>query len=249
MCSEIEAYEDHHKTPVVANGISNEDDIERRPVLENNERLPAATFIFKNNNPNWHSLSTERGCKICTTRNIRSLVYHYVHDHPNIEVVPSRVTPDVAELLRNSEAVHQCERIIIRKRHRSRAAYRQMCYFCNTVKCLEKYSWLIHLATHSGYYKYRCSECMEKFTERNVAHKCVDEYRIVKVPQPQFERVNVTAYLCDLCNYVRFDKTDIQNHLNNEHDGEVNTKFKEAIFLCFPKRVNDLKTAGKSIGE
>lgn len=47
------------------------------------------------------------------------------------------------------------------------------------------------------------------------------------------------AFICDLCNFVRFDKTEIEKHLICEHDGEIDTKFKEVLFLRFPEGSNN----------
>lgn len=64
---------------------------------------------------------------------------------------------------------------------------------------------------------------------------CKEKMDVKKVPQPHFDDVNVTAYLCDLCNFVRFTKAEIEKHLTCEHEGDVKDRFREVIFLSFPE--------------
>lgn len=76
---------------------------------------------------------------------------------------------------------------------------------------------------------------------------CEDKCNVKRVQQPQFEGVNLVAYLCDLCNYVRFNKTEIEMHLESEHQGNVKGKFKEIVFLTFPAGSSDSDVPHRSI--
>lgn len=209
----------------------------------------------KNNNPTWHCLSKEIECKICEVRSVShwQLVYHYVKVHPYNEVFTSRVAADVAELLRDSKVLSNCERVRLKLNRRHRTEYKQFCYFCNVVLKLEKYQWINHIARHTGYFRYQCTHCSAKFHNKTDRHKCAEKCRVEIVSQPQFdarfEEVNVIAYLCDVCNYVRFDKTEIEMHLKSQHGVDVKNNFKEVFFLSFPGRENNAGTAGKSNGE
>lgn len=208
------------------------------------EDVLTLTSVIKNDNPNWHSLSMEMTCKLCKFIDRRSLVSHYVNFHPNNEVFPSRVTPDVAELLRDSKAEHKCEKVRTQRGY----AYAQFCYFCNMVFAFDKFAWTIHMARHTGYYKFQCSSCSRKFAAQP-SHKCVYNCKIEILFRPEFEQVNVMAYLCNLCNYIRFNKIEIEHHLKGEHRGDVKNSFKEVIFLSFPGSENALKTTSESNGK
>lgn len=197
------------------------------------------TSKIKNNNPEWYSSAEKTNCIICKLRlkNWSALVRHYVNDHPNDEVYSSRVAPDVAELLRDAKAVHKS---VPRKRKRC-FKFEQFCYFCNTLQCFERKDWARHIARHTGYYQYQRSDNHIKSVL--IEYKCKAE-RLTQPSQRQFDKQfqflqnnksNVMAYLCDLCNYVRFDKTSIRCHLNSQHDCNVDDNFKEVIFLRFPK--------------
>ncbi|KAG4066737.1 hypothetical protein HA402_012804 [Bradysia odoriphaga] len=186
----------------------------------------------KNDNPEWHCYGTRMDCKICEIRynDFGNLVKHYVYLHPTYEVFPSRVPPQSADLLRDDAAVHQCEK---EKTKRGRTKYKQLCYFCYETKSMERCDWINHFAMHSGYFKYRCDHCSMYLKKEN-DHVLLANCKIERTALTQFEGANVMAYLCDRCNYVRFDRTDIENHIRNEHGADVMDSFKIVKFLSFP---------------
>lgn len=108
-----------------------------------------------------------------------------------------------------------------------------MCYFCNVEKCSRKVFWIDHLITHTGYVRFDGTGCLRKVADN--LHVCGDKCNVKRVLQPQFEGTDVIAYLCDLCNFVRFTKTEIEKHLICEHEGDIKDRFKEVIFLSFPE--------------
>ncbi|XP_037047655.1 uncharacterized protein LOC119082286 isoform X2 [Bradysia coprophila] len=187
-------------------------EIKRLPLDMEQLRKMIQTPKVENINPEWHSLNEKMDCKICSMcfNSQSKLVKHYVMRHPTDEIFPSRVTPIAAELLRSS--VHQCKRIKSVRTHRS--VFEQFCYFCNQIKILTRFAWSNHLASHTGCFEF-------------------PYYGSVCESGPQFEWANVRATLCDLCNYVRFSETDMENHLKNEHGRDATNNFKEVTFLRF----------------
>lgn len=201
----------------------------------------------KNNNREWHSRNEEMNCKICDFRGNSqfSLVDHFVNFHPTDEVFPSRVAPNVARLLRDRKKVHQSVRDISSRDYC--LGYTQFCYFCNTILSLQKPRWISHIASHTGHFPFQCTDCSMKFLTKNEdSEKCNVQRVSQRKFDAQFKKVDVIGFLCDLCNFVRFDKTEIEKHLKNEHDGGVKKKYKEVVFLSFPK---DNETSGMSNGE
>lgn len=189
----------------------------------------------KNINPEWHCLNTELKCNICDFDVRGSLVNHYIKFHPDSEVFPSRVAPDVSVFLRYLRDTHKCERVKTASSFEG-FYYEQFCYFCNKSMCLSKYFWITHMARHTGNYKYKCSE-----NENYSSHFCSDECDVKKEPHFNFDGVNLMAYLCDMCNYVRFEERDMEKHLRCEHEVDavdVENKFREIIFLSFPESEN-----------
>lgn len=78
---------------------------------------------------------------------------------------------------------------------------------------------------------------------------CDDNSYLKKLQHPRFDGENVIAYLCDLCDYVRFDKADIENHLRLEHEGSAMDDFEDVIFLSLTAtNLVDKKIAEKTEG-
>lgn len=201
--------------------------------------LNQSTTNIRNNNPEWHSVSknARTECKICNSQfsSWQTTVRHYVNKHPNDEVFLSRVSPSIAELLRDPTTIHQS-----RKNSGCHSCkYTQICYFCDKSLCFDKNDWVNHIARHTGYFRYECTRCSIKFMRHN-EHTNTDACNIVKSTQRQFDeafsKVSVTAFLCDLCNYVRFERCGIEKHLRKEHDehNDDESKFQEVTFLRQP---------------
>lgn len=188
---------------------------------------------IKNNNPAWHSLNKAISCKVCESYTGRHLVNHYVNFHPNDEVLTSRLAANVGEVLRNPNYHHLCKRV---EPKAWISYFSQWCYFCNKSKCVRKDHWMEHMAVHSGCYRYNCTNCSKKFARISYHDVHKDKCNVEMVSQYEFEGVNLMAYVCELCNYVRFDKQEMEKHLRYEHDGDASNRYKKVIFLSFPEK-------------
>lgn len=188
---------------------------------------------IKNNQREWHSLTKIVSCKVCDKPHGNSLVSHYVNNHPDEDIPISRLAPEGADSLRSRKGILECK--IIRQREDRGYQYEQFCYFCNIYKCLPKCSWITHMARHTGYYAYKCNQCSRMLAQK-LAHKCTKNNDFTKITHPQFKKRKIKAYVCDLCNYVRFRKREIQNHLNKEHDDDSKKTFNKFNFLRFPSK-------------
>lgn len=191
---------------------------------------------YKNIDLEWHSLrKIFTACQLCDRPPGISYVSHYVNEHPNDEVLISRLAPAMAESLRSPQHIKNCK--IIRNPDNGNYEYYQFCFFCNVYKSYNKGGWFNHMAVHTGYYLFECTDCLRQFAYRPQQHRCTKIGNVVKMPQRAFQKkaVALEAYVCDLCNYVRFYKTDIEKHLSNEH-GDDSMKFKKFEFLSFPKK-------------
>lgn len=194
----------------------------------------AKTLTMKNIDPNVHSLNKVVDCPVCEKPAKLSIVNHFVTIHPELEVYTCRLAPEVADALRNSKLVKVAERI--QPDGRCYPTYSHICYFCNVPKSMTKIFWMNHMAKHSGYYQYQCNDCSRRFAENNKAHSCKGPNNLSKIPQPQFKKDTLMAFICDLCNFVRFHQDDIEKHLRCEHETDDVKQFKEVVFLTFPKR-------------
>lgn len=191
---------------------------------------------IKNNNLEWHSLKAVLPCKVCYDPPGISLISHYVNMHPDEEVLNSRLSPEAASCLRSSTDFPKCQ--LIRPEDGSNSGsllYKQFCYFCNANRAQSKQCWISHLVRHTGYFDYKCSGCSRKFSTRAQYHTCgVPNSSIEKIIQPVFEQDNITAYVCELCNYVRFYEDEIKRHLDNEHEANEMREFKKFKFFTMP---------------
>lgn len=190
----------------------------------------------KNIDPDMHSLKKIVDCPVCDKPAKLSVVNHFVTAHPDIEVFTSRLAPAVADTLRNAkngEVV--AERF--QPEGRRYQTFSHICYFCNVSKSMTKLFWMNHIAKHTGYYQYRCNDCSRKFSEKSTTHMCKGENNLSKIPQPQFGNKKILmAYICDLCNFVRLNRPDIEKHLRCEHETTDIKQYKEVVLLAFPKR-------------
>ncbi|KAG4067531.1 hypothetical protein HA402_005303 [Bradysia odoriphaga] len=194
-----------------------------------NESIPK----FKNIDTAWHSLRKVLECQECEKPVGNSLVSHYVNQHPNCEIITSRLAPEVAERLRSG--IYESNIVISKPENSSSYHYKQFCYFCNVYRRYHKLFWINHMARHTGYYGLKCNHCSRKFACGPLKTKCVSKGNYEAIPQPQFKNRHLLAYVCDICNFVRFHQHEIEMHLTNEH-GEMkdSKKFKEMTFLSFP---------------
>ncbi|XP_037043877.1 uncharacterized protein LOC119079894 [Bradysia coprophila] len=188
---------------------------------------------FKNIDTTWHSLRKVLECQECDKPVGNSLVSHYVNLHPNCEIITSRLAPEAAESLRSG--VYDSNIVVSKPENSSSYHYKQFCYFCNVYRCYHKLFWINHMARHTGYYSLKCNHCSRKFACGPLKTKCVEKRNYEAIPQPQFKKRHLLAYVCHLCNFVRFHQHEIEMHLTNEH-GEMkdSKKFKEVTFLSFP---------------
>lgn len=189
--------------------------------------MPCRPVAVKNNNPDWHCLNQANGCIICGSGD--SAAFHYVNVHPNAEVIISRLEPSVANFLRSLKYFAQCKIVD----GGGRRHFAQNCFFCNELKVMRKHDWIDHMISHTGYYRRQCSSCL-KMLRRSDCLACKAKGTITDSVH-LFEGRNLIGYLCDLCNFIRFDKKEMEKHLRNEHDGNNGfNDYEEIVFLTFP---------------
>lgn len=63
-----------------------------------------------------------------------------------------------------------------------------------------------------------------------------------QIPQPQFQKDNLYGYVCNKCNFVRFNKYDIERHISCQH-GNTSEKvlFVKVVFLNLEKMTQKKK--------
>ncbi len=200
------------------------------PIISNKLQENSTTPIVKNKNPDWHSLTVHKQCKICGQNKSRSIL-HYVNVHPTSEVFPSRLAPHAADLLRSPTYNPNCKK----KWCNNKLQYGHLCLFCMKEVCTRKDKWIEHIIRHTGYCKLQCGSCSMKMI-RASKHRC--NGIIKRIDQPQFAGEKFISFICNSCNFIRFNKSEIEQHLRNEHERNNVTDdgFKEITFLSFAEQ-------------
>uniref|UniRef100_A0A8D8KCV6 (northern house mosquito) hypothetical protein n=1 Tax=Culex pipiens TaxID=7175 RepID=A0A8D8KCV6_CULPI len=154
-----------------------------------------------------------KDCALCSyTGQISSMVQHYVRYHPLHEVYLSRIPNPTANKIKKDPMKvtgNICEQNITFE-----------CIFCKEVLTKTRYNWKLHLASHTGEYRYKCTNCtIKSLTPCTYSHdsECSGSSMEV-VNELVFEENHIHAYLCRLCNFVQLSPDNMKTHLKEEHD-------------------------------
>lgn len=190
--------------------------------------------------------SNSRVSKKCTECKVippLDLVSHIVNCHPKIEVYTSRLSRKMLNLCENG--VPTADRI---ETNNENDTFSGLCVFCekDSKYALTKDQWCDHLASHTGEFRYECSDCGDRFANaedhtKSIDFNCESNNRFEK-PQFSYENDNLYAFVCELCNYTQFGQHNIVKHLRKNHDIEkksVNEYFSKVTVLKFEGDVDN----------
>lgn len=165
-------------------------------------------------------------CKICNFSG-KTIVSHYVLRHPSEEVFISRLPRNLADQVKaeSSKFEGDLKTLISKYSARKRLSVPLRCLLCpfagNT--SLRLYE---HVSTHTGEYRFSCSECsfkaarrMTMKSHRKTHHSDVSLRTLCKVLSPE---INVSmkvlfAHLCSECNFFQLREGNIRKHLQTYH--------------------------------
>lgn len=158
-------------------------------------------------------------CPICE-QSTTSMVVHFVHKHPEHEVFPSRVSPEMADQLRTTKP---------EVTRTGRSKLKALCHFCQDSKQFVKGYWLTHISGHTGEYNHYCVSCNHKFAEPNSIANSIHKFHNCKSKNPQVSNLHVIpfdhsleAYLCNICNYVQMREIALVEHVRVQHVVTIN---------------------------
>lgn len=170
-------------------------------------------------------------CKLCTHVG-KFIVSHYYTQHPESEVLISRLPPGVAEAVREEskrmdyKSVEPFDEEIFNVR-RDRPTF--VCRFCSLkVKNEHASMFFDHLTYHTGEYRYCCEVCPFKTgMKKNLSTHYNNSHPSAKrpvnaepdVPPPPDFRL-VFGYMCGKCNYVQMYESNVEKHVASHHSGE-----------------------------
>lgn len=214
-------------------------------LTESNNTNEALIVEIKNTNPDFHIHHElyKNECILCQCKPNKSIVAHYVNDHPNNEIYVSRLTSDVADAFLQKQII----RTSVTKRNQK--SYETICPFCKQFKGQNKGGWIHHLTTHTGEYGYFCPKCNARNAMISKTHRCDKGGNIIRMEKIagfiKCDDDNINAFMCKLCNYVQFNKQHIIEHLKVQHElvDDINSNLLEItlIKICGPKTKRKLR--------
>lgn len=159
----------------------------------------------KNDNPLVHISSSlyNKLCVLCGV-STRSLVKHYTLEHR--EVFVSRPSPTFSQRLRQANIPFV----------RANGKFRGECCFCEQEKAFNRSNWQRHLLTHTGELLFHCVECNTSVDVKR-DHIACDSNGMKNIFDIEASDSSLVGFMCAICNYLRFKKADIMEHLSTEH--------------------------------
>ncbi|XP_053683290.1 uncharacterized protein LOC128733602 [Sabethes cyaneus] len=195
--------------------------------------------VTKNTNRELHcqNATKSKECALCSyTGALSTMVQHYVRSHPLHEVYVSRIPNPVATKLKKEPSV------ITGTIHDQTITYK--CIFCQEVLSKKKYNWKLHLASHTGEYRYKCNNCtIKSLTPSTNAHDvhCTGPAMEV-INEFMFEGNHIYGYICRLCNFIQLSRSNLITHLKEEHDRHFTSHgiLRFSILNYEPEDLNEL---------
>lgn len=150
-------------------------------------------------------------CMVCGCEKAH-LVNHYVKEHPNEEVIISRISPEMRTFALAGRSSSS----------KSGRFYETFCIFCEKSLRNHNKGWIQHLTTHTGEYQYECKGCRVKLahTSNHRTAKSCSALRITRIRDIKEEGGAIYGYICNLCNYVQILEEAMIQHVKEQHEIE-----------------------------
>ncbi|CAB3382674.1 Hypothetical predicted protein [Cloeon dipterum] len=151
-------------------------------------------------------------CIICKYEGKRP-VEHYVTNHPDSEVLISRLSND--EVAQATQQLKACTSSVFQ------------CRFC-PMSCTGLLEFHDHVTEHTGEYRFQCPKCNLKKSKREtmVSHirskhhgKGIPICLVEIEKQPENDNY-IAGYVCGYCNYVQFNRASVVKHIELNHQKE-----------------------------
>ncbi|XP_055592113.1 uncharacterized protein LOC129743900 [Uranotaenia lowii] len=185
---------------------------------------PVKMFIpktaTKNVNRELHCKNQKsKECTLCSySGRLDTIVQHYVRNHPLHEVYTSRFSYTTANKIKKEPM--KISGTITDKNITFE------CLFCQETFTKMRYNWKLHLASHTGEYRYKCNNCtIKSLAPSTHAHDkdCTNPAMEV-INELTFDENHLWGYMCRVCNYVQLSRDRIDYHLKEEHDRHLTSK-------------------------
>lgn len=186
--------------------------------------METAEEKLNTDNEYYYRKGKKLNCKICEKElNSEDLVNHYVQEHPKFEVFCSRLSEKWAKFIKSDE----------RKLTEISEKYLEIfCCFCDIYHIRTDWNLedlLCHFSEKTGEYLFYCTKCGEKMPEKGCHCRVANETstRLAEL----LENDKIFAFICERCNYIQLDESNIVKHLRSQHGltGELTEDFKKIL--------------------
>ncbi|KAK9874348.1 hypothetical protein WA026_002698 [Henosepilachna vigintioctopunctata] len=173
-------------------------------------------------------------CKVCDF-STKWIAAHYRSEHPDIEVLSSRLPPDVAQIaiedaIANKELYEEDNEV-------SSAKHQYTCRFCDYSQNTLPRMYRDHVSIHTGEFRHRCPYCNYRRshiksmqTHVNEVHANeIDKLKRRIISQPAVSDRNIYGYICEECNYTQMSLQNIQHHVKMYHSENKSCKIYKII--------------------
>ncbi|XP_046589049.1 uncharacterized protein LOC107227843 isoform X2 [Neodiprion lecontei] len=183
-------------------------------------------------------------CMLCTFTG-KNIVHHYKLNHPEDEVLISRLPQSDAKVAIEESSNSDMRRAGLKSCCNEKFEYNcRFCLFCTTdTKELAKEAFYEHCTGHTGEYRFKCVSCPYQTVAKSslkshyykVCRKFADNVSVAIIEDSIPEEDAVNGYICSLCNFVQLKKCNIEKHLLTKHRYNSTAKIVE---INMSKRVN-----------
>lgn len=166
-------------------------------------------------------------CRLCTNSSDQ-MDAHYMQCHRDAEVFCCRIKYNNAIKLKRGGS---CDVLV----NADSSDY--VCLLCEKKQpCRTYYDIYKHLASHTGEFYFKCTECDFRDVTFDAHHARLHQNKFEICPFPPWEDNKLVAFMCEMCHFVQLQKTNINKHIVCHHrDETTKPAFKEVVLLDFGK--------------
>lgn len=164
-------------------------------------------------------------CLLCGCSD-KNLAVHYARKHPDTEVFIARLSPKIADRIRDGQDAFV----------RIDDKIHGFCFFCEDLKTMKSEDWKKHLLSHTGELYWICGGCQVSMVRKANHGQCAKEL-VQCIFDVDSSNDNITGYMCNTCNYLQISKKRLIQHIETEHnsfDSSHNELYSRVILVKAP---------------
>lgn len=151
-------------------------------------------------------------CPLCDAKS-KKMHKHFNDAHPTLEFYLSRISPTVMECVRGNALPKGYQNLTDGK-------VNVFCVFCEDYVAMDdKLTWTMHLVRHTNEPLYECKKCEVRlfYKHTHVKRTRCPQYHIKEILEMKEDTSGISAYVCDMCNFMQFDEAHMNRHIELQH--------------------------------